>query len=175
MRWAPFYLHQRGRIMHIQPTLFPLPEIPDLKPPPIKGLIASFKVVGAPRGKGRPRFSGAGGFVRTYNPPETENYERKVRANAINAMHDKKPIAGAIAIYVVAYMPIPESWSKRKKLEALTGHLAATCKPDLDNIIKITKDGMNKIVYEDDKQVVQVYSWKMYAEHARLEVSVFAC
>ena len=38
-----------------------------------------FTVLGTPVGKGRPRFSRQGQFVRTYTPDKTVNYETLVR------------------------------------------------------------------------------------------------
>ena len=38
--------------------------------------------------------------------------------------------------------------------------IAHTHQPDLDNLVKFVLDGMNKLVYGDDKQVVQVVATK---------------
>ena len=45
-------------------------------------------------------------------------------------------------------------------------------KPDLDNIAKCFLDGMNDIVYLDDKQVVNLHVTKVYAETPAVEVMV---
>ena len=48
-----------------------------------------------------------------------------------------------------------------------------TKKPDVDNIIKVVLDGLNKTAYEDDKQVVKVSLEKIYTkEDERIEFDV---
>ena len=62
---------------------------------------------------------------------------------------------------MIAYLPIPKSWSERKRMEALAGALRPP-KPDLDNLVKAVLDGCNKIVYEDDQQVYSIWAKKVY-------------
>jgi Holliday junction resolvase RusA-like endonuclease len=37
-----------------------------------------------------------------------------------------------------------------------------TTKPDCDNLVKLAKDALNKIVYRDDAQVVRVHAEKVF-------------
>ena len=37
-------------------------------------------------------------------------------------------------------------------------------KPDMDNILKAVLDALNKVAYEDDKQVVELIGRKYYTE-----------
>ena len=46
---------------------------------------------------------------------------------------------------------------------------AHTAKPDVDNLIKFMLDAMNKIVYEDDKQVVKLTACKLYDSEGKCE------
>jgi Holliday junction resolvase RusA-like endonuclease len=75
-----------------------------------------------------------------------------------------------VAIYI--RVGIPASFSKQKRKDALEGILKPTKKPDIDNIAKCFLDGMNDIVYFDDKQVVNLHITKVYAETPAVEVMV---
>jgi Holliday junction resolvase RusA-like endonuclease len=136
-------------------------------------------------GKGRPKFSTRGGFVRAYTPAKTRSFENKIKAAAIKAMEGLVPLNEAIGLDIIACMPIPESWSAKKKAAALAGDIAPTTKPDWENIAKLT-DGMNlhpprfkgdrekrPIVWGDDAHVVCGRVIKKYDAHPRLTISVY--
>lgn len=124
----------------------------------------SFTVPGQPIAKGRPKFARRGNFVTAYNPAKTVNYEGLVAHSAMVEMIGKSLIAGPISVQMDIRLQIPESWSKRKKELALSGLVAATKRPDLDNIFKALADGMNGVVFKDDCQIVQTLTTKKYAE-----------
>ena len=65
-------------------------------------------------------------------------------------------------VVIEAVFPIPKSWPRAKKAEALAGKLPPG-KPDIDNILKVVLDGLNGIAYEDDKQVTMTQCKKVYA------------
>ena len=140
-------------------------------------VIAEFIVEGIPIAKARPRFarrtSKAGkAFVSTYTPAHSANYEAQIAAYARNSMRGLEPSLKALSLEIKFYMPIPESWSKKKKAMAISGELFPTTKPDLDNIVKSIKDGMNEIVFHDDSQVVQLIATKVYSEEPKAEIKV---
>jgi Holliday junction resolvase RusA-like endonuclease len=74
-------------------------------------------------GKGRPKFSTRGGFVKAYTPAKTRDFENKIKEKAIEAMADRKlsVLNEALGLRVIAYMPVPESWSAKKRAAALAG------------------------------------------------------
>ena len=123
----------------------------------------TFTVPGVPIGKGRPKFSRRGAFVRAYTPEKTANYENLVKLAASQAMAGADPLKRPIAVMLTLNMPIPSSWSKKRRELALRGLIGATVKPDLDNVCKALADAMNGIVYEDDKQIVSATIVKQYA------------
>lgn len=63
------------------------------------------------------------------------------------------------------YLRRPNSAKKRKGM---------TVKPDLDKLIRSTKDAMTGILYVDDSQVVEVSARKEYGTPERVEVSITA-
>lgn len=118
-----------------------------------------FFVPGKVQGKARPRFSSKSGTV--YTPGKTKSYERQI-AEAYEAQHGSC-FEGPVEVVIEAVFPIPKSWTRAKKAEALAGKLPPG-KPDIDNILKIVLDGLNGIAYEDDKQVVLTQCKKVYAD-----------
>lgn len=131
-----------------------------------------FTIPGTPVGKGRPKFARRGNFVTAYTPKKTASYENLVKLYANQAMAGKKPIENAVAVVIILTVNPPESWSKKKKMLALSGVTKPTSKPDIDNVIKGIFDAMNAIVWLDDKQVVHLTAWKEYGDIASASVRV---
>lgn len=130
-----------------------------------------FVVPGQPYGKGRPRASSRGGFVRMYTPAPTLAYEAEIARLAEIARGDWPVLATPISLRVIAHHAIPVSWSKRKQLLALDGEVIPG-KPDLDNVAKAVLDALNGVIYADDKQVIKLVAEKRYSLDPRVEVYV---
>ena len=131
-----------------------------------------FTIPGTPVGKGRPRFARRGNLVTTFTPEKTASYENLVKVKAEEAMVGRELISGAVAVTILLFITPPASWSNKKMLQALNHEIMPTTKPDVDNIIKGIFDAMNEIVWNDDKQVVDVTIRKRYANTARATVEV---
>ncbi len=123
-----------------------------------------FTVPGQPVGKGRARAARRGKFITMYTPKKTANYESLVAHAAYVAMAGQSLISGAVSVDLDIRLQIPASWTKKKKEMAAQGLIAATKKPDADNVEKGVFDGMNGVVWVDDVQVVEVFKRKRYAE-----------
>ncbi len=136
----------------------------------------AFTIPGVPVGKGRPRFARRGAFVSTYTPEKTAKYENLVKLFASQAMAGLPLMKRPVALLLTIHMPIPESWSKKRKDLAHRGLIGATVKPDLDNIAKLAADAMNGIVYADDKQIVSATITKQYGTvpHVAVRVQEYA-
>lgn len=132
-----------------------------------------FTVAGEPVAQGRPRFSTRGSFVKAYDPAKSKDYKAYVKLVAAAAMNERslKPLDGAIAVSIRAYVSVPKS--KKFRENALKGLERPTKKPDCDNIAKILLDAMTGIAYEDDKQIIRLVVEKFYDEVPRVEVTVF--
>ena len=135
-------------------------------------MIIVYSVYGEPIGKGRPRFAKRGNFVSTYTPQKTKTYEDEIRLMAKAAMGGSEPLETPVTVAIYIRVGIPASFSKQKRKDALANILKPTKKPDIDNIAKCFLDGMNGIVYLDDKQVVSLHITKVYAETPAVEVMV---
>ena len=122
-----------------------------------------FTVPGDPRGKGRPRFSRVGKFTKTYTDAKTKEYEDKVANAASLAMYPHEPLTTPLAVWIDISVPIPASYSKKRKEACLSGVEMPCKKPDIDNIAKGILDAMNGIVYADDVQVIRLTLQKHYS------------
>ena len=132
----------------------------------------NFTVPGQPRGKGRPRFARRENFVTTYTDAATVSYEDQIRFYALKAMGGYKPLTMALEAFIHVRLPVPQSYSKKRTEACLSGLERPCKKPDLDNIIKAMMDGMNKIVYDDDVQVISIQATKRYAINAGVDILV---
>jgi Holliday junction resolvase RusA-like endonuclease len=131
-----------------------------------------FTVPGSPVAKGRARAYQKGNYISHVTPEKTVMYENLIKIIAIEAMNGAKPIEGAIQLRIQAHFPIAESWSKKKKEEAITGILKCTKKPDADNIAKVISDALNGVAYADDSAITVLVVTKGYSIEPRVEVQL---
>jgi Holliday junction resolvase RusA-like endonuclease len=96
--------------------------------------------------KGRPRVT-LRGFV--YTPAATRKYEAHGRLAAQLAMDGRPPIDVPISLTMAVELPIPISWSGRRRAAAITGDIRPTSRPDLDNYVKAAADAISGIVVAD--------------------------
>ena len=116
-------------------------------------------VQGVPVAKARPRVLRSG---QAYTPAKSVAYERQVQLAATLAMRGHARLSGAVQATLRFDLPIPPSWSARKRAAAITGAIAPTGKPDLDNLLKSVLDGIRTIVIGDDAVIVDVRATKRY-------------
>ena len=135
-------------------------------------MIQIFFTVPQVSGKGRPRFARKGTFVKTYTDAKTLTYEKSIQTYAKQAMGSTSPLIGAVAAYLHIGIPIPPSYSKTRQKACIEGLERPTKKPDIDNIVKAVLDGMNGIVYLDDKQVVDLHLTKVYSSKEGIDIMV---
>lgn len=122
-----------------------------------------FSIPGEPKGKGRPRFSRKGKFVKTYTPEETTNYEDHVRNEYRKAAHGLI-FTGEVHMSIDCYFSIPKSTSKKKTALMVSGVIRPTKKPDADNVAKIVADALNNVAYKDDTQIVELNVRRWYTD-----------
>ena len=126
-------------------------------------MILSFTVSGIPVGKGRARFSTRNGIARAYTPAKTRRFED---------MGGRDPIDEGVLVSVTAYVPMPKSWSKKKRELAVDGAIKPIVRPDADNFSKAALDGCNAIIFRDDSLVTDLIVRKRYSERPRLVITV---
>jgi Holliday junction resolvase RusA-like endonuclease len=131
-----------------------------------------FHIDGDPVPKGRPKFTSIAGFMRTYTPKKTVDYELTVRAAAKAAMGPTDLLETPVGVYLYIRLPIPKSHSKKRKDACLSGQEKPIKKPDIDNLAKSILDGMNGVIWKDDSQIVSLHVTKVYASGAGVDVLI---
>lgn len=151
---------------------------------------------GEPRGKGRPRFAKVGGFVRVFTDDATRDYELAIQMEVGQALYGRamaesiwglRKLPANEMFMVLQFVPrftgpvrvdleirhtIRPSWNKAKKAGVADGTIAATIKPDLDNVAKIWFDAFNGCMWVDDTQVVEMSARKVFSESPGVTVTV---
>lgn len=133
----------------------------------------TIRLDGPPRGKGRPRFGRRGSFVAVWTDKKTASYEDLLKEQGQLAIGTTPMRLGALSVRIEAGMPVPASWSQKKRLAAFAGDVSPIGKPDFDNISKIVGDALNKIVWKDDSQIIVCAFRKFYAVAPGLTISVW--
>lgn len=96
-----------------------------------------------------------------YTLKSTRVYEENIAKIAGLVMRGKPKLTGPLFVNATFVTGIPSSWTLAKKALAISGELRPTSRPDLDNLFK-SIDGLNKIVFKDDSQIVDVHMTKVY-------------
>lgn len=135
-------------------------------------MIAIFTVDGEATGKQRPKARNTAGYVQIYTPAKTRNYEAYIKLCYKRDCGNIYFADGALRVDIKVFVQIPQSISKKKRLQALNGEFRPTVKPDFDNIIKTLCDALNGIAFKDDKQIVDATYSKYYAEIPRVEMII---
>ena len=133
----------------------------------------TFLVDAKPQGKARARtfYDKRADKMRSVTPQQTKSYEDLIRWSykAAGGQYMGEKLA---KVEIQAFYPIPKSWSKKKRNDAIFDRIRPTTKPDCDNIIKVVLDALNGVAYYDDKQVVSVSCEKFYGETGYLRVRI---
>lgn len=127
----------------------------------------TFVIKGEPRGKGRPRFTKNG---HAYTDEKTKAYECLVWQSYLDAANGYK-FTSPVRVIIMAHFKPPKK-SKKVVGDMLAGHILPTKKPDVDNVAKIILDGLNRIAWDDDTQVVDLSVSKYYSEEPRVAVMI---
>lgn len=100
------------------------------------------------------------------------DYKQDIYYQLMNQVkREYKPLDGPVGVSVRFLMPIPQSWSKKKKAEAVDRtHVS---KPDIDNLIKGVFDAANGLLWIDDNRVAAMVVSKVYSKTPGIELNVY--
>lgn len=116
--------------------------------------ICAFEIDCNPLPKERPRTIRRKGKSITFTPKRTRKYEAYVAELAEQAMGDREPETGLIAVRLVFY---------RARRDA-----------DIDNCVKSCMDSIQGIVFKNDNQVVDLHAqWFRDKENPHADVEVW--
>ena len=73
---------------------------------------------------------------------------------------------------MIAYFSIPKTTKKSEIEQMLDNKISPTKKPDIDNIIKIILDAMNKFAFKDDIQITKLEIEKKYGLEEKMQIII---
>lgn len=121
-------------------------------------------------GKGRPRLNSYTGHV--YTPTKTKDYESLVEQYFLLKYPRYKTLEGRVKIQIIAHFEVPKCTGKNERLQMLENIISPTKKPDIDNIVKIVLDALNKFAFNDDTQITKIEVEKRYGETEKICVKI---
>lgn len=133
-------------------------------------MIYEFEVPGKVVGKGRPRLNSYTGVV--YTPTKTKDYETLVEEYFLLKYPRFKLLEGRIKVSIIAYFSIPKATKKSDINEMLENNISPTKKPDIDNIVKVVLDAMNKFAFKDDNQITKIDVEKRYGIEDKIYIKI---
>ena len=136
-----------------------------------------FTILGDPRPLAlkRPRAAVIGKHVRVYDPAANKTAKQQIVDAAIAENgYPTEPYGGPVELHVAMYVPVPKSWSQKKKTEALAEHptIMPTGRPDCDNVLKTIADGLSQVFIRDDAAICYATIFKRYDAQPRTLIKV---
>lgn len=129
-----------------------------------------FEVIGDIKGKARPRVNTY--TCKAYTPENTKDYEMLIKQYFKLKYPRYVPLENRVSVKIVAQFKIPKTTTKKDRALIEEGKLSPTKKPDIDNIVKIILDALNKMAFKDDNQITKIEVEKIYGEVEKIIVKV---
>lgn len=119
----------------------------------------------------RPRATRMGRGIRLYDPKKVSVYKKQL-AMMCQFQYKQAPLTGPLMVELNFFRHVQASLSKKERALRLSGSHRPVVKPDTDNYIKSTLDGLNGLLWEDDNQIVDLVAHKYYSDKPRVEIEV---
>lgn len=116
-----------------------------------------------PVGQRRARACVRGKHAMVYKSKEQRTQDDNLRSYIMQHLPAGTPLVGPIKLCVRSYLPVPASWSQKKRALALCGGIMPTGKPDASNLAKMIEDVANGVLFLDDKQITDLHVVKRYS------------
>lgn len=133
-------------------------------------MIYEFEVPGKIIGKGRPRLNTNTGII--YTPTKTKDYETLIEQYYLLKYPKINQLQGRLKVNILAYFSIPKTTKKSEINEMLENNISPTKKPDIDNIVKVILDSMNKFAFKDDTQITKLEVEKRYGIEEKICIKI---
>ena len=125
-------------------------------------MIYEFEVIGDIKGKARPRVNTY--TCQVYTPNSTKDYENLIKQYFQIKYPKYIPFENRVCVKIKAFFKIPKTTTKKDRELISEGKISPTKKPDIDNIVKIILDALNKMAFKDDNQITKIEVEKVYGE-----------
>jgi len=131
----------------------------------------TFVVPGKPKGKPRPgaRTNPKTGKAFTYQPGAGE-WRAEVASLAMKT--GMQPVDGPVFVNVKVTKRIADSWTKKKKAEALSGERWCIATPDSANVQAEIHDALEGVAAHNDRQIVGGSFERRWGERDYTEIEV---
>ena len=106
-----------------------------------------------------------------YDPKSTHIYKKTLHDLA-TTLYTDQPLTPALAVEVSFYRKVQKSLSKVEHDRRINGQHRPVVKPDTDNYLKACLDALPGVVWEDDRQIVDLAAHKYYSDEPRIELYV---
>ena len=100
----------------------------------------------------------------TYYPKKYTRFKKEMEA--LTGELDTTPCENQVVVSLRFKIKIPQSWSKKKRLERENTY--CNNNSDIDNYIKAMLDSLNGVYFIDDRQVVEIFASKKYSNEPRI-------
>ena len=138
-------------------------------------VVLNFTVLGHPQPGGSKRAVPIpGGKVRVIDANrKVRPWRDSVAAAAQEAMGDREPLAGPLALGLTFYIQRPQGhYTKVAQKISRSAPRRPVTRPDLTKYIRAVEDACTSILWRDDSQVVTQVARKFYGHPERCEVVV---
>jgi len=110
------------------------------------------RLVWTPRAKARPRTTWGNGGYRTYTPEPTKQAEKDLAAQWVG-----KPIEGPIEVVIL----LADTFVEVTVIPCEPPSCRLLKRGDIDNYAKLVMDALNKVAWDDDRQIGRLYVYKL--------------
>jgi Holliday junction resolvase RusA-like endonuclease len=144
-------------------------------------MIISLNLPLTPKALPRARHSSRNGYVSSYYLKATQQIFDEYQTSILNALNSEQrtytrdickntPKGLYITLNAVFYMPIPVSWSaKRKNAVEMQPHTSVN---DVDNLVKMILDRAEGILFPNDKLIYKIIAEKVYSKNVGIYLSL---
>jgi Holliday junction resolvase RusA-like endonuclease len=131
----------------------------------------TFTIPGKPYPQKRPRVTKFGTFM----PKENREAEKLIKACLAQAFPGKRlsPTQRPLRLSLLCAFAPAASWPQWKREAAIAGEIAHTMTPDGDNLAKTVKDALNRVIWQDDSQIVTTEVRKCWDEKPYTLVNIY--
>ena len=119
----------------------------------------------------RPRARRIGNGISMYDPKKVKDYKILV-AKIAGDKYTSDPLKGELIVDLTFARAVQKSVTKSERLKRLSNAHRPHMKPDVDNYIKSTLDGLNGVLWDDDAQIVDLNAHKVYDVIPHVDIRV---
>lgn len=119
----------------------------------------------------RPRARRVKNGISMYDPKKVKDYKALIGKTA-GSEYTGEPLKGDLIVDLTFAVAIQKSITKAERLKRVSNEHRPHMRPDVDNYIKSTLDGLNGVLWDDDAQIVDLNAHKVYDVIPHVDIHV---